>query len=328
MSDRSSSRLRAWFDLIRIYNLPIPLSGMIAGAYAQAEAPLSRLLLLIVAATLGCAATQSFNDYEDRGADAINAAFRPLPSGRLRAASVLYGGHLFALVGAAVSAIVEPWSLLPVGGTYLMVRFYPRAKGVTVLNHLMMPAALAFSPIYGSLVVHGAVLPIALLAAAIVFFMDINMNVVGSFKDLWGSSAKERVLPLVWGPRAAVVASLAAALLAMGLLVVALVLGWLGWGVLVPLVAAAYLTLRSRLRLYRHPSALEGYRALQAGRLSECLTFPATVAGILPLWHGLAVIGGCVAFALYTQTIMPEADLPEEANVPIGTVTGSLEHQE
>lgn len=315
-----NSKARAWLDLIRIYNLPIPLSGMLAGAYARADVSTWRLVLLIVAATLGCAATQSFNDYEDRDADAVNAGFRPLPSGRLRAASVLLGGHFFALLGAAISVAVEPWSLLAVGGTYLLVRYYPRAKGVTVLNHLMMPAALALTPAYGCLVVHGEVAPIAWLAAGVIFFMDINMNVVGSFKDLWASSAKERVLPLVWGTRPAVLVSLSCGLIALGGLAAAVASGWLGLGVLVPLIPAAWLTISSRVRLYRHPSAREGYRALQAGRLSECLTFPASAAGVLSLGYGLAVISGCVLFALYTQSIMPEAVLPDEADTPIDQV--------
>ena len=309
--------LHAWFDLVRIYNLPIPLAGMLAGAYAYEGAPSWRLLVLLAAAVLGCAVTQSFNDYEDREVDAINAPFRPLPAGRLEPRSVLRGGQLLALLGAAMSAAVEPWSILVVLATYGLTRFYPAAKKRTLLNHLMMPAALALTPIYGSLVMYGHVAPLAWFAAGAIFFADINMNVVGCFKDLWDRSAREQVLPVVLGPHRAVLVALAAGLGGIAVAVSAVALGYAGAGALIPLAPATALTVWSRLTLYRCPSARCGYMALGAGRLAECLTFPALIAGVLPLDHALSLILGCMLFALYTQTLIPEAVLPEDADRPI-----------
>lgn len=304
----------AWFDLIRIYNLPIPLSGMLAGAYARASEPSWRMLVLLLAALLGCAVTQSFNDYEDREVDSVTAPARPLPSGRLRARSVLLGGHLFALIGAVMSFVVEPMTVVIVLLTFLFTRYYPRAKKYTVLNHLMMPAALALTPLYGSLIVHGEILPVAIFAAATIFLMDINMNVVGSFKDLWDRSTAERVMPVVWGPRAAVVVSLLCGVAAIGVSASAVVLGYVGYGALVPLGFALHLTVFSRMRLLKEPSPKMGYLALQAGRLAECLAFPALIAGVLAFDHGIAVIVGAMLLALYTQTIIPENVMPESSS--------------
>jgi 4-hydroxybenzoate polyprenyltransferase len=316
-------RAKAWFDLVRVFNLPIPLAGMLAGAYSSPVAEPWRLLIVLVAAMLGCAVTQSYNDYEDRDVDKVNAPFRPLPSGRLAPKSVLLGGHGLALVGALMSLAAEPLSVPIVFGTFLLTRYYPRAKKVTLANHLMMPAALALTPLYGSLVVHGRLNPLAIVSSAAILLGDINMNVVGSFKDLWDRSAQERVLPVVVGARAAVVIALGCGLAGLGLQASAVALGWAGGGALVPLAAALTLTLVSRARLYREPTAKVGYAALQMGRLSECMAFPALVAGVLPFDHAVGVIGCCVFVALYTQTIIPENILPDEASATIGGARGA-----
>lgn len=308
---------RSWFDLVRVFNLPIPLAGMLAGAYAGPTIPSWRLAALGLAAILGCAVTQSFNDYEDRHVDNVNAPFRPLPAGRLRPRNVLWGGHIFALAGVVLSALAAPASVAIVAVTFLLTRYYPKAKRHTVLNHLMMPAALALTPLYGSLVVHRAILPLALVAAVSIFFLDINMNVVGSFKDLWSPSTQERVLPVVVGAKPAVLIALATGIIGLGVQVGAVAFGWTGRAVLLPLAGAAWLTLSSRLALYRHPSPKQGYAALGAGRLSECLAFPALAIGSLPIDHGLCLIASCALLALYTQTIIPENILPDGADEPI-----------
>jgi 4-hydroxybenzoate polyprenyltransferase len=315
-----AKRARAWFDLIRIFNLPIPLAGMVAGAYSQlpAESARWRLALVPLVALLGCAVTQSFNDFEDRDVDAVNAPFRPLPAKRLEPESVVRGGYLMALLGAAISVAVEPAAALVVPVVFVLTRFYPRAKKHTVLNHLFMPGALAMTPIYGALLVHGQIPTLAYFAAAAIFLMDINMNVVGSFKDLWEDSAQERVAPVVFGPRPAVVIALTAGLLGLGVQAAAVALGLARWPMLVPLAIAAAFTVTSRLRLYQSPSAANGYAALQAGRLAECFSFPAAAAGVLPPEYAAPLIASCVLLALYTQTIIPENVLPEAAHELLG----------
>ncbi len=309
------STARAWFDLVRIFNLPIPLAGMIAGAYSVVPGAGARwrLALVPLVAFLGCAVTQSFNDYEDRDVDAVNAPFRPLPSKRLEPKSVLRGGYLMALLGAGISVAVEPTAAIVVPIVFVLTRLYPIAKKYTLLNHLMMPGALAMTPIYGALIVHGRVPTLAWFASASIFFMDINMNIVGSFKDVWDDSAKERVAPVVLGPRPAVVVALVAGLAGLAIQGAAVALRFASWGPILPLTVATWLTIVSRVRLHREPSAARGYAALQAGRLAECLAFPALVAGVLALDHALSLIAAGVFLALYTQTIIPENVLPEAA---------------
>jgi 4-hydroxybenzoate polyprenyltransferase len=197
---------------------------------------------------------------------------------------------------------------------FAFTRKYSALKKITVLHHVLMPAALALTPVYGSLIVHGSVLPLAWVSSVAILLGDINMNVVGAFKDLWDDSAKERVLPLVIGPRPSIVVALLAGVGACAAQIGAIAWGWASAGALVPIAIALALTVWSRIRLYREPSAKVGYASLKAGRLSECFGFPALIAGVLPLGHALALILGLVLLAWVTQTLISENILPPQAS--------------
>jgi 4-hydroxybenzoate polyprenyltransferase len=309
------SKARAWFDLTRVYNIPIPLGGMLVGAYCVDSTPgVSAWLLLVVSAISGCAATQAFNDYEDREVDAQNAAFRPLPAGRLQPASVLRGGRLLTLAWAGLAALVDVRAALIVVAVHALTRHYSRIKRHSLVHHLMLPAALGLLPAYGALMVGHALPGLALVAGASIMLIDVNMNIVGAFKDLWEGSARERVLPSVIGARRAVEVALVLGVTGIAIQALAVVRGPCDLAALIPLGLGLGLTLHSRLALRRRPCAAVGYAALQSGRLTECLTFPALIAGLIPTWQAAAILAALTVFALGAQRWIPEAQLPPEAH--------------
>lgn len=309
------SNARAWFDLIRVYNVPVPLCGMLVGAHAVDPTPgLGNWLMLIVSATLGCTATQAFNDYEDREVDARNAGFRPLPAGRLRPEAVLRGGWLATLAWALLAGWAEPRAALIVVATFALTRYYSRLKRHSLIHHLMLPAALGLMPAYGALIVGGSVPPLAWLVGVSIVLIDLDMNIVGTFKDLWAGSAHERVLPAVIGARPAVEVALACGVLGIGLQALAPSWGLCGPNSWVPLSLALMLALHSRIALHRRPCAAVGYAALHSGRLTECLAFPASLAGLLSPWHAAAILAALTLIALGAQRLLPEARLPREAH--------------
>ena len=294
------------------------MAGMFVGAFAVVPSIGNRSWVLIVAALLGCMVTQCFNDYEDRKTDLANASFRPIPSGRLVASRVLAAGYLCTLVWLVVSALCSVAAAAVVVAVFACVRWYSAAKRITLIHHLLLPAALGLMPIYGALIVAGEVPVLAWYAGLSIFLIDINMNIIGAFKDLWDGSTHERVLPVVWSPRAAVVVALIVGLLGIAIQVGLVVRGYSGPAPLVFLALGAGLTVQSRGRLLQQPSAAVGYAALKSGRLTECLTFPALLAGILPLTSALMLIGALTFFALFAQTLIPEAKLPKEAEQTLG----------
>lgn len=309
------SGARAWFDLIRVYNVPVPLCGMLVGAHVIDPAPgLGTWLILLVSALLGCTATQAFNDYEDRDVDALTADFRPLPSGRLQPAMVLRGGWLASLAWGLLAWWIEPRAALIVLATFALTRYYSRLKRHSLLHHLLLPAALGLMPAYGALIVGGQVPALAWLVGASIVLIDLDMNIVGAFKDLWVGAARERVLPAVIGARAAVEVALACGVLGLGLQALAPSWGLCRPAIWIPLSLGLALALHSRLALHRRPCAALGYAALQSGRLTECLAFPASLAGLLPGWHAAAILAALTLLALGAQRVLPEARLPREAH--------------
>jgi hypothetical protein len=87
---------------------------------------------------------------------------------------------------------------------------------------------------------------------------------------------------------------------------------------LLPLSIGALLTVHSRVRLLRWPSAAVGYAALKSGRLTECMCFPALLAGLLPITTSLTIIFGLTTFALVGEALLPEARLSIGADARIG----------
>ncbi len=317
MPNRLFTKIRAWIDLVRLFNIPIPLAAMLVGAYAVPAGIGWHAVGLVLCAILGCAATQAFNDYEDRQVDKENASFRPIPSGRLSPREVLVGGYLCTFLFAGVAALMDPWAALVVGGVFLCTRYYSRLKQSSLIHHFALPAALGLLPVLGSLAVHNQVLPLALIAGVSIFLIDINMNVIGAFKDLWDDSVKECVLPVVWGARPAILFALAMGIAGIVLQMAAIPMGFAGGLALLPLALGLILTIHSRLALLRKPCAKVGYMALKSGRLTECLTFPALLLGVLPPLTAIAIIATLTLLALCLQTLIPEAKLPKAADTPL-----------
>jgi 4-hydroxybenzoate polyprenyltransferase len=311
-------QIGSWVQLFRIYNMPIPLAGMLVGACTTPTELRDSWPILVPAACLSCSAIQCFNDYEDRHIDRHNANWRPIPSGRLRARDVVTAGHLLAIAWCLLSLWHSVAAAAIVVLVYLLTRWYSRIKQVSLVHHLLLPAALGLMPIYGSLMANGEVSGLAYIVGASIFLIDINMNIVGTFKDLWQGALREPVLPVVWGARPAVAVALLLGLLGILIQMLAVAHGMCGLAPLLPLTIGATLTVHSRVRLLRWPSAKVGYAALQSGRLTECMCFPALLAGLLPVTIAFAVIAALTTFALVGQALLPEAQLSAGADARIG----------
>ena len=308
------AKITAWGRLIRVFNIPIPTAALLAGAYAKgADLSLWELATMLACAVAGCVSTQAYNDYEDGDTDRQNAPFRPIPSGQLSAREVLWGGHLASMVFVGLCGALDWRASIVAAAVVACTRYYSRLKSYSLTHHLLLPAALGMLPLIGGLMVHHEVLPLAAIAGASIFLIDINMNIVGTFKDLFDGSAEERVLPVVVGARRAILVALVAGTVGIALQISAVPLGLAAPFMLVPLVAALGLTVHSRLRLLRVPTAEQGVAALKSGRLSECLSFPAVVAGTMPWRFAVGLIAVLTAAAFLLQALIPEAKLPESA---------------
>lgn len=188
------------------------------------------------------------------------------------------------------------------------------------MHHLLMPLGLASTPSYGALVViqeeQGAVLsPLVWVAAISIFLLDINMNIVGCFKDLFdGCATDERVLPHVLGRRPAILVASVVGFLGLLVPIWAVVQGLCTWHPLLPVFVGFVLHVESRAWLFVDPSAQQGIRALKSGRLVECLVFPAVLFGVRPPLVAMGLVAFVVSVAYALQNMLQEAILPEDEN--------------
>ncbi|CAB9508909.1 Prenyltransferase [Seminavis robusta] len=312
----------SWLKLVRVFNVPIVLAAMFAGALVASEhlTPLQYMLLSFFA-LISTAAVQSFNDYEDRHADAVNAKFRPIPSGLFTADSVLLNGYVCASLSCLLSAPISLEASITMMAMMLLTRWYSALKKYSLIHHLMLPAALGLTSLYGALLVSPSAgaslaafgsLPTTIYYVAVsIFLIDINMNIVGAFKDLFEGSEEEFVLPVIFGKRPAIIVS--------GVLGT---IGILMQGIpvfttedvtkepLLPLTLGLVVHCYSRIKLYLNPTAEQGYKALKAGRAVEVLCFPAMMFGARPPAEATLILVLLVGSALVLQAYIKEAELP------------------
>lgn len=299
-------KFSAVFDLMRIYNFPIPLTAMLAGLFSAPNPPPVRVAVGIFWAFLGCLGCQAWNDYQDVEVDCVNAPHRPIPSGRLSKKEVHRLIH-FILLAGLITALIYSWICIPlILAAYGLTKIYPSLKRVTVFNHVLMPLSESLAPICGSLLAFGRVMPAAWFSVFLIFFMDLNMNIIGSFKDLQDDSIKEKVLPVVAGPKFAALFSLFCGILALSIGVVPIVLGLVSQWSLLFLGIAAFLTIKSRLMVLNRFDAKTGYQALKEGRLAEVTSYPSLICGIISLPAALFLITAILLFTFYSQNIIPE----------------------
>ena len=317
MSMSFSALALAWCRLVRVFNVPVVLSAMLVGALVVNDnLPVSAYAILVVGALLGTAAVQSYNDYEDREEDQVNAPFRPIPSGALSADFVLVNGHICAILHCLLSGFLFSWAAaLVMAFAYLLTRWYSYLKKTTLIHHLLLPLALALMPIHGALIASGQVQIsssrwwVVCCCGISIFLIDLNMNIVGTFKDLFAGSSQECVLPVILGRRPSVAVALVTGVVGIFVQVIPIYEHKCTMHPLVPLAIGLLLHLHSRTLLFQFPTAETGYRALKSGRGTECCVFPAMMFGVRSPVQAAGTAVALAAFAIVTQALIKEADV-------------------
>ncbi len=150
---KPAGRLRIWASFVRfehtLFSLPLLLAGIFS--VPRDAMPLSRWLLIAVAAVGARTAAMALNRLIDRRLDGLNprTRARELPSGAMKFAEAW--ALLLASVAAylAACAALGPWYLkvaaIPLG----VFVIYPYLKRWTTLCHFGVGAGLALAPLAG-----------------------------------------------------------------------------------------------------------------------------------------------------------------------------------
>lgn len=270
--------IRGYLELVRPANLVTAGADILAGS-AVAGAWNGHTLALIPASMLLYAGGVVFNDYFDRGLDAVERPERAIPGGRVPAGrAALFGATLLAAGIAAAFTIsaVSGWVACAIAAAALLYDY--SAKKKPLAGPLNMGACRGLNLLLG-MTAAGAARPDLLWAALIpaVYIAAVTSMAAGEVHG--GSRAS------VWRTLAAVAAVMAAvpALAARSTGLQALwalpFLAILGYRVVPPLWRALESPVCSRI-----------FAAVKAGVLSLIVLDAAIAGAHLGVFHGLAVL--------------------------------------
>jgi geranylgeranylglycerol-phosphate geranylgeranyltransferase len=186
----------------------VALIAIIGQVLASAEAP--KLVSLIPTFLTGFFMTASsftINDYVDHEIDAINAPWRPIPSGRLTKKEALRFGVALGIMGFAVSIFTSmAASVVAIGSFFMSVLYTVKGKYLGLLGHAMVALSIASTFIFGALTVLEGVTPQLSGIFIVSFLYILGGELTQSISDYEGDKAMGvRSMAIIQGPRSAAI---------------------------------------------------------------------------------------------------------------------------
>lgn len=302
-------KIMAFIELTRPFSYPIPIAGGLVGALVAIGHNPGALILLpaIILPVLGYSAGQIMNDYIDRHSDEFNAPHRPIPSGRitpkeaLTMAGVIYGIFIFAslLINLYAGAI----TIIAI----ILAASYSILKKFGGIANIIFPVITSLIAPYASIVTTGTVPPAVVLIAVTIFFYDLGMNIIGTFKDIEGDrTTGVCTLPIRIGPLNAAIVVGVASVISMIIAFMPYYFGYLKADYFLLLSIALILTIKSRISLLRDPTPSTGYKALKDSRICLIVLYSSFIAGVIPLRSSITIVTVLIGIVVLLQNYVLE----------------------
>ena len=191
------------------------------------------------------------NDYFDLESDKINAPDRPLPAGLVTEWEVVILSIVVTMLGFITAYLISLAALFVVILVWAVGFLYNwRFKKSGLIGNLMVSFSVGMTFIFGGLAVGRPFEKIVLFFAVWVLLIDLGEEIAADAMDLEGDrQAGSRSLALVLGPENALKISAAIFLLVMVTSSLPLLLGWLEWIYLFPILLADAVILFSTRKL-------------------------------------------------------------------------------
>ncbi len=304
-STTSSSRFRAYFDLLRPPLAPMDLAMPAASALLASYAVSGALppLLPFIIATIGayCAITSSYvyNDCCDIDVDRVAMPNRPLPSARLNKRSAQVWSLLLFGIAAAVAFYLNPESFACLVAATLMITIYSAfAKRSTPFSWIFVGLSFGLVPLgvwlamepAGMLKAGPGLHPAGAILALMICVTDWGFTNCDASRDVQGDREKGiPTTPAIYGIPAT--AKMVAVFWAVGI-VLSLAMGvFAGLGMIYMATAAlagGWLLLQN-VDFVRNPTAERGDRLFYQSANYRAVLFAALIAdvlmkAILPVW--------------------------------------------
>ena len=199
----------AYFRIIRPSGcVMVSMIAVIGQALASGELP--ELIIVIPAFLTGFFMTASsftINDYVDHEIDAINAPWRPIPSGTMTKGEALRLGVALGITGSAVSVFTSmPASIVAIGSLLLSVLYTVKGKYLGLLGHAMVALSISSTFVFGALTITESTPSLVYGIFIVSFLYILGGELTQSISDYEGDTAKGvRSMAIIQGPRAAAV---------------------------------------------------------------------------------------------------------------------------
>ena len=153
------------------------------------------------------ASSFTINDYLDHEIDAINAPWRPIPSGLMTRDEALRLGVALGLMGSTVSLYTSAAAcIVAVGSLLLSILYTVKGKYLGLMGHVMVAICIASSFIFGALAVTAGITPLVLGVFTVSFLYVLGGELTQSISDIEGDLSKGvKSVAILWGRRAAAV---------------------------------------------------------------------------------------------------------------------------
>ena len=199
----------AYFRIIRPSGcVMVSMITVIGQTLASAELP--EIMTIIPAFLTGFSMTASsftINDYVDHQIDAINAPWRPIPSGALTRDEALRFGVALGLIGSLVSLFTSPPAcFIAIGSLLLSILYTMKGKYSGLIGHVMVALSIASTFIFGALTVMEGVSPLIFSVFIVSFLYILGGEVTQSIADFEGDKVEGvRSMAIIRGRKAAAV---------------------------------------------------------------------------------------------------------------------------
>ena len=188
----------------------VSLITVIGQALASGGVPeLAFVVPAFLTGFLMTASSFTINDYVDHEIDAINAPWRPIPSGSIARDKALRFGVALGMMGSAFSLLTSPQAcVIAVGSLLLSILYTVKGKYMGLPGHAMVALSIASTFVFGALTISESVNHLVSGVFVVSFLYILGGELTQSISDYVGDEAKGvRSMAIVRGRRAAAVAA-------------------------------------------------------------------------------------------------------------------------
>lgn len=152
--------------------------------YANPSAAPLLLFLAWLVPTLAWIASLYGGDYFDRRLDALTKPHRPIPSGRIRAATAKWLMIVYIGIGGVIAAVINPLTvILAALATAFGIGYARWLKGYGLWGNVMRGLPTALALLFGSMTV-SPLPPVELVVLALMYWAhDAGSNLLGALCD-------------------------------------------------------------------------------------------------------------------------------------------------